>query len=82
MKPGNNHKTRAKTFVCDIMGLRDEASSDNTALIDGLMQMILDVRATAKANKDWATSDHIRDNLSALGIAVKDGKEGATWEIK
>ena len=69
-------------FVFDVMGLRDEMASDNTSLIDGLMQMILDVRATAKANKDWATSDKIRDNLSALGIAVKDGKDGATWEMK
>jgi cysteinyl-tRNA synthetase len=71
-----------QTFVFDIMGLRDEASTDNTALIDGLMQMILDVRATAKANKDWATSDKIRDSLGQLGIAVKDGKDGATWELK
>ncbi|MBP5548094.1 MAG: cysteine--tRNA ligase [Bacteroidales bacterium] len=69
------------TFVFDVMGLRDEASSDNTAIIDGLMRMILDVRATAKANKDWATSDKIRDNLGQLGIAVKDGKDGATWEL-
>ncbi len=71
-----------QTFVFDIMGLRDEASTDNTALIDGLMQMILDVRATAKANKDWVTSDKIRDSLGHLGIAVKDGKDGATWELK
>ena len=69
------------TFVFDILGLRDEAASDNTALIDGLMQMILDMRATAKANKDWATSDKIRDTLKGLGVTVKDGKDGATWEI-
>ena len=69
-----------ETFVFNIMGLRDEAASDNTALIDGLMQMILDIRATAKANKDWATSDKIRDSLGALGVTVKDGKDGATYE--
>ena len=69
------------TFVFDVMGLRDEASSDNTALIDGLMQMILDMRATAKANKDWATSDKIRDSLGSLGVIVKDGKDGATWSL-
>ena len=45
------------------------------------MHMILDMRATAKANKDWATSDKIRDELGALGVTVKDGKDGATWEI-
>ena len=70
-----------ETFVFAVMGLRDEASGDNTALVDGLMRMILDVRATAKANKDWATSDKIRDELGALGVTVKDGKDGATWEI-
>ena len=71
-----------ETFLFEVMGLRDETATDNTALIDGLMGMILDIRATAKANKDWATSDKIRDSLGSLGIAVKDGKDGATWEIK
>ena len=69
------------TFLFDVMGLRDESATDNSALLDGLMKMILDVRATAKANKDWATSDHIRDELASLGVTVKDGKDGATWEI-
>ena len=64
------------------MGLKDEESSDNTALIDGLMKMILEVRANAKANKDWATSDKIRDALGELGVTVKDGKDGATWQLK
>ena len=70
------------TFIFDILGLRDEAGSDNTAVMEGLMKMILDVRATAKANKDWTTSDKIRDSLNELGIAVKDGKDGATWEMR
>ena len=70
------------TFVFEIMGLKDEESSDNTALIDGLMKMILEVRANAKANKDWATSDKIRDALGELGVTVKDGKDGATWQLK
>ena len=70
------------TFVFNILGLRDEASGSNTQVVDGLMQMILDVRAQAKANKDWATSDKIRDSLNAIGIVVKDGKDGATWELK
>ncbi|MDO4218066.1 MAG: cysteine--tRNA ligase [Bacteroidales bacterium] len=70
------------TFLFNILGLKDEASGNNTQIVDGLMNMILDVRAQAKANKDWATSDKIRDSLSDLGIAVKDGKDGATWELK
>ncbi|MCQ2295492.1 MAG: cysteine--tRNA ligase [Bacteroidales bacterium] len=77
----NELKEVMEAFVFDIMGLRDESKSDNTALIDGLMQMILDMRATAKANKDWATSDKIRDALGALGVTVKDGKDGATYEL-
>ena len=46
------------------------------------MNIVLDIRATAKANKDWGTSDKIRDALASVGIAVKDGKDGATWELK
>ena len=67
------------TFLFEILGMRDEASSDNTSLIDGLMHIILDIRATAKANKDWGTSDKIRDALKEAGVTVKDGKDGATY---
>ena len=69
------------TFLFDILGMRNETSGDNSALLDGLMHVILDIRATAKANKDWTTSDHIRDSLNALGITVKDGKDGATYSF-
>ncbi|MBQ0015868.1 MAG: cysteine--tRNA ligase [Bacteroidales bacterium] len=68
-------------FAFQILGLRDETSIDNSNVIDGLMQIILDIRSTAKANKDWTTSDLIRDKLSALGITVKDGKEGASYSL-
>ena len=67
------------TFLFDILGMKDESSGDNTALVDGLMKVILDIRATAKSNKDWTTSDKIRDSLNALGVTVKDGKDGATY---
>ncbi len=75
------------TFLFDVMGLRERSgASDNYAsgnsqqeVVEGLMKLILDIRATAKANKDWTTSDHLRDELKALGISVKDGKDGATW---
>ena len=69
------------TFLFDIMGMKDEASSDNSALVDGLMKIILDIRATAKANKDWGTSDKIRDALKEAGVTVKDGKDGATYSF-
>ncbi|MBQ8703228.1 MAG: cysteine--tRNA ligase [Bacteroidales bacterium] len=67
------------TFLFDILGMKDESTGDNTALIDSLMHIILDIRATAKANKDWATSDRIRDALKEAGVTVKDGKDGATY---
>ena len=69
-------------FAFDILGLTDESATDNAAVVNGLMDMILDIRAKAKANKDWATSDAIRDKLKEIGITVKDGKDGATWNIE
>ena len=75
-------KSVLDTFLFEILGLRDESAGDNTAVLDGLMKLILDIRATAKANKDWATSDHLRDELKTIGISVKDGKDGATWTIE
>ena len=70
------------TFVFDILGLKEEQSGDNTTLLDGLISMILEVRQQAKSQKDWATSDRIRDDLQKLGVAIKDGKDGATWTIE
>ena len=70
-------------IVFGVLGLKDEADSGNSGkVIDGLMQMVLEQRAAAKAAKDWTTSDHIRDALKALGIQVKDGKDGAEWTIE
>jgi len=43
--------------------------------------MLLEQRMQAKANKDWATSDKIRDSLAALGFEVKDTKDGFTWKL-
>ena len=46
-----------------------------------VVDMVLDLRAKAKAAKDWATSDQIRDALAAAGFEVKDTKDGATWKL-
>jgi cysteinyl-tRNA synthetase len=69
-------------FVTEILGLTDEGSQGNDQLITGLMETILSLRHEAKARKDWATSDTIRDGLKNLGIQVKDTKEGATWSLE
>ena len=72
-----------KTVTGDVLGLTDEREQGgNEQIIDGLMDMILEYRKEAKAAKDWAKSDQIRDALSALGIVVKDTKEGSTWTLK
>ena len=46
-----------------------------------VVDMLLEQRMKAKANKDWATSDKIRDELAALGFEVKDTKDGFTWKL-
>jgi cysteinyl-tRNA synthetase len=48
-------------------------------VVDGLMQLIIDIRMSARTNKDWSTSDKIRDSLKALKLQIKDGKDGTTW---
>ena len=71
-------------IVFGVLGLRDEESSGGKAdsVIAGLMDMVLESRAAAKAAKDWTTSDHIRDSLKKLGIVVKDTKDGAEWTLE
>ena len=64
-----------------ILGDEAAAGGADKKVIDGLMAMVLEQRAAAKAAKDWATSDRIRDNLKALGIQVKDTKDGAEWTL-
>jgi cysteinyl-tRNA synthetase len=70
-----------KSFMEDVLGLRPEKASANSAL-DATMELVLEMRRTARENKDWSTSDKIRDRLAEAGINVKDGKEGVTWSIK
>ncbi|MEN9638514.1 MAG: hypothetical protein RLZZ262_382 [Bacteroidota bacterium] len=70
------------SYCLEVMGLKWEEEQNNDQLSDGLMQVILDLRASAKGNKDYSTSDKIRDALAAMQIEIKDTKDGATWEVK
>jgi cysteinyl-tRNA synthetase len=67
-----------------IFGLQDEAAStdDHMNQLDGLMQLVIEMRQQARQNKDWATSDKIRDTLAAIAIELKDGKDGTSWTVK
>ena len=73
-----------RRYVFDILGLRDEkaASAGGKDLVTPLVNMLLDLRQTAKTEKNWALSDKIRDELTAIGIRVKDRKDGCDWEIE
>jgi cysteinyl-tRNA synthetase len=51
------------------------------AVDDAYVRLMIDQRAAARAAKDWAESDRIRDELAAMGVVLKDGKDGTTWEV-
>jgi cysteinyl-tRNA synthetase len=73
-----------ETFVAffdQVLGLTIEASAGNNELTEQLMQFIIRLRANAKSNKDFATSDMIRDELAKIKIQIKDTKEGSTWAV-
>ena len=77
-------KQVVNTFVFDILGLKSEAEGGNAQREEAFghaIDLLLQLRAKAKAAKDWATSDQIRDELAAYGFEVKDTKEGATWKL-
>ena len=67
-----------QAFVYDVLGLQSAGSGGDDKL-NPVMDLVLDLRQEARANKDWGTSDKIRDGLAAAGITVKDGKEGTSW---
>ena len=72
-----------RLFAFDILGLKEERGSDSgrEEAFGKVVDMLLQQRQVAKANKDWATSDKIRDELAALGFEIKDGKDGSTWKL-
>ena len=71
-------------ILTDILGVRDEDSAAGADIepYRNAVDLLLEVRANAKAAKDWATSDLIRDRLAAIGFNVKDTKNGAEWSLK
>lgn len=73
-----------RLFAFDILGLVNERGANNNAreaAYGKVVDMVLDLRAKAKANKDWAVSDQIRDALAEAGFQVKDTKDGVTWKL-
>ena len=71
-------------FVEDIMGILLDGSENQSAVstaLEGTVSMLIDIRKTARDNKDFATSDRIRDELLALGVQLKDGKDGTGFSL-
>lgn len=66
-------------FVFGVMGLKDDQLGADNQSMDDLMNLIIGIRNDAKVNKDFTTSDRIRQELTAIGIQLKDSKEGTLW---
>ena len=72
-------------FLFDILGIRNEADGSNGVNLkpyEEAIDLLLDIRKQAKSNKDWATSDLIRNRLTEIGFDVKDTKDGYEWKVK
>ncbi|NCT08976.1 MAG: cysteine--tRNA ligase [Flavobacteriia bacterium] len=74
-------KETMNAFVFDVLGLLNETSQENSNKINGVIELLIKLRKEARDNKDWALSDQIRDELVALGIQLKDGREGTTFTV-
>lgn len=73
-------QTTLHTFVYEVLGLEAaSAAKEDSQTVHELVALLIGLRNTARTTKDFATSDHIRDALAALGIQLKDGKEGTTF---
>lgn len=72
-------KALVQSFVFEILGLKNDDLEMESDSFEHVMKILLDLRNEAKKNKDFATSDRIRQELSAIGIQVKDSKDGSLW---
>jgi cysteinyl-tRNA synthetase len=71
------------TFTFDVLGIKNEKSSNNNSdKFEGVVNMLIGMRDEARANKNWALSDEIRDKLLVLGIQLKDGKDGTSFSVQ
>ncbi|MDB5154439.1 MAG: cysteine--tRNA ligase [Mucilaginibacter sp.] len=70
-------KQLMQQFILDVLGLKNEQAGNDD--LPKVLDMIVDLRNGAKINRDYATSDKIRDGLQQIGFQLKDGKDGTTW---
>lgn len=77
----SDFKQTINAFVFDVLGLMNEAAKESSNKLNGVIELLIKLRKEARENKDWALSDQIRDELVALGIQLKDGREGTTFSV-
>jgi cysteinyl-tRNA synthetase len=70
------------SFAYDVLGIQPMGAQNNDSKLAPVMDLVLELRQLSRDNKDWTTSDKIRDQLTAAGIVVKDGKDGVTWSAQ
>lgn len=70
-----------RTIIFDVLGLTFNSDEGENAFLDKALSVLIHLREEARANKDFATSDRIRDELLAKGIQLKDGKDGTTYSL-
>lgn len=76
-------KSYVRSIVDGVLGIwPEEVGSEVLPKLDAAMSLILEIRSNARKNKDWPTSDLIRDQLKAAGIVVEDGPSGSTWKLE
>ena len=69
-------------YVKSIFGLHPMEKESTTSELNSLMNLMLEIRSSAKQNKNWGMADQIRDGLNKLNIEIKDTKDGSTWDYK
>ncbi|MBD3724413.1 MAG: cysteine--tRNA ligase, partial [Flavobacteriaceae bacterium] len=77
-------KNTFNSFIIEVLGLNIDENATNSNSgnkLSGVVEMLIEMRNDARANKNWALSDEIRDRLLELGIQLKDGKEGTTFSV-
>ncbi|PKP16098.1 MAG: cysteine--tRNA ligase, partial [Bacteroidetes bacterium HGW-Bacteroidetes-23] len=78
----NELKATLKGFIFDVLGITDEqTTNDNSEKLEGVVNLMIQMRNEARANKDFALSDQIRDQLLSVGIQLKDGKDGTSFSV-
>ncbi len=75
-------QSELRMIIREVLGLKSEKANDGGGeIIGGLMDLMIELRASVRSKKDWESADKIRDGLKAMNVNLKDGKDGTSWTI-